>query len=147
MKIGKHFYLKEFTDSDTAKAKGISNFPGLDELRALKFLVDKVLDPLRDAVGIPVRITSGYRSPCLNKAIGGSATSDHVLGRASDIKADGLDATQLMREVLAAGLEFDQMIGYVPEKGGHVHISWRESGNRKEILWVGKSGKYVKWKG
>lgn len=147
MKIGKHFYLNEFTESATAKAKNIGNFPGLDALRSIKFLVDKVLDPLRDAVGVPVHITSGYRSPCLNKEVGGQPTSDHVLGRAADIKADGLDATQLMKEVLAAGLEFDQMIGYVPEKGGHVHISWREDGNRKEIFWVGKTGRYGKWKG
>ena len=83
----KHFTLKELTRSSTAERLGIRNKPAVCEVAALERLVRYVLDPLRERYGRPVVVTSGYRSPALNRAVGGAATSQHLRGEAADITA------------------------------------------------------------
>lgn len=82
-----HFTLNELTKSATAKRLKIDNTPTEKVLKNLVELIDKVLEPLREAYGKPIIVTSGYRCPKLNKAVGGSATSQHVLGQAADIRS------------------------------------------------------------
>lgn len=82
-----HFTLNELTKSATAKRLKIDNTPTEKVLKNLVELIDKVLEPLRKAYGKPIIVTSGYRCPKLNKAVGGSATSQHVLGQAADIRS------------------------------------------------------------
>lgn len=89
--MGKHKYfeLSEFINSSTAKKKGIDNSPSFEIVSHLDELVEKVLDPLRAAYGQPISVSSGYRCPALNKAVGGSSTSVHMIGYAADLQVGG----------------------------------------------------------
>ena len=89
MNLSKDFTLEELISSNTARAKKIDNTPSEAAKQKLQKLATEVLQPIRDSWGLPIRITSGYRSPKLNAAIKGSKTSQHVLGEAVDIKAVG----------------------------------------------------------
>lgn len=125
-RLGRYFSLGEFTVTST----GLVNVPAPQAIANLRALVSNVLDPLREDIGAPIRITSGYRSPEVNAAIGGSDTSDHMYGRSADFKADGWTASQLADRIEALGLPFDQLITYSAARGGHLHVSYRASGNR-----------------
>lgn len=81
----KYFKLEELTYSQTAKAHSIANVPTAEAVKNLTRLVDEVLDPLRERWGVPIRVTSGYRSATLNRKVGGSSTSYHLRGMAADI--------------------------------------------------------------
>ena len=85
MRLSKNFTLSEFTRSATASRKGIDNTPSAKDIVNLQHLVSKILQPMRNALG-PIRITSGYRSPAVNRAIGGSTKSQHCKGQAADIQ-------------------------------------------------------------
>jgi zinc D-Ala-D-Ala carboxypeptidase len=120
--LTEHFTLHEMTRSETAARKGIRNEPGQREINALRLLCERVLEPVRAHFGKPVIITSGYRSPRLNTAIGGSVSSQHCKGQACDMhvwNTPDLDVAQwIMRS-----LKFDQLIlEYPPE--GWVHVSY-----------------------
>ena len=82
----KYFSIYELSRSSTAARLGIDNSPTPAVKKNLEKLINEVLDPLREAWGAPIIVTSGYRSPKLNKAVGGSKTSQHVLGQAADIR-------------------------------------------------------------
>ena len=130
----KHFTIAEFIRSDTADAKGINNKIPKDLVPNVEALVDNVLDPLREAYGKPITVNSGFRSPALNKAVGGSATSDHMQGRAADITGGSpAENKKLFNLVQSLGLPFDQLID---EKNfAWVHVSYRsEKENRKQVL-------------
>ena len=81
----KYFTLQELTRSDTAKRLSIDNTPDAAVMSHLETLVERLLDPLREAFGRPIIVTSGYRCPELNKAVGGSPTSPHLQGYAADL--------------------------------------------------------------
>lgn len=85
----KYFTINELTRSATAARLGIDNSPTPAVKKNLEKLINEVLDPLREAWGAPIIVTSGYRCPKLNKAVGGAKTSQHVLGQAADIKTVG----------------------------------------------------------
>ena len=132
----KYFTIPELTASTTATAKGISNVPLPEHKANLTTLINNVLDPLREAYGKPIIVTSGYRSPLLNKAVGGVATSQHCKGQAADIvprnKKDMKKLWQLAQQLQ----DFDQLINEKPDKKGvpsWIHISFSEN-NRKQIL-------------
>lgn len=130
MKIGKHFTLDEFTLSQTAARRGLKNDPGATELVALVDLVEHVLDPLREAVGRPVRVSSGFRSVAVNRAIGGSASSQHTLGQAADFTVPGMTTQQVVDKIRELGLPFDQLI---EEFGSWVHVSYGPR-HRRQVL-------------
>ena len=100
MQLSRFFTLAELTHSDTATREGIANEPPAAQIDALRALCGAVLDPLREAVGRPVRITSGYRGPALNARIGGSATSQHSLCEAADLQVPGLDVLEVFKTVI-----------------------------------------------
>lgn len=107
----KHFTIEELTRSATAEARGIDNTPPPKAVAALETLVDKVLDPLREAWGAPIKITSGYRSSELNKALGGVPHSQHTLGEAADINLGSTrQNAQLWTLLRTLGLPVDQAI-------------------------------------
>ena len=87
MKLSKNFSLEELTFSITANNHGIDNTPNAEVKAALKRLAVEVLQPIREAWGQPIVVTSGYRCPKLNAAVGGVKGSQHLLGQAADIKA------------------------------------------------------------
>lgn len=81
----KHFTLQELTRSATAERLGIYNTPDVSQVSNLTRLVDRVLDPAREVFGAPIYVNSGYRSPQLNRAVGGATRSYHLQGRAADL--------------------------------------------------------------
>ena len=87
MKLSKNFTLEEMVFSITASNKGINNTPNAEAKAALKRLAVEVLQPIREAWGQPVVVTSGYRCPKLNAAVGGVKNSQHLCGQAADIRA------------------------------------------------------------
>ena len=144
MKLSKNFSLEELTKSDTAIRRGINNVPSEDVINNIQELVDNVLQPVRDRLG-PVVVTSGYRSPELNTAIGGSKTSDHCLGMAADIEVLGID-NKITAEYIRDNLVFTQLIlefykDGVPDSGW-VHVSFDPKDLKKQVLRADKvSGK------
>jgi hypothetical protein len=135
-KISKNFTWAEFEKSDTAKRLGILNVVSSFKVRDnILELVDKVLQPLRDAWGKPITINSGYRCPELNKAVGGVPTSQHTKGQAADCGVD--DPLALARLLIDLALEFDQAIIYPT----FVHISYKADGENRNQLLYNKSYK------
>jgi hypothetical protein len=134
MKLSKNFALSEITHSNTAKRLGIENEPTEKHLQNMQHLVDDLLQPLRDAVG-PIRISSGYRNPSLNRAIGGSRSSQHCKGEALDLQfweMGKMNNKVIYDWILKSGLEFDQMINEFDF--AWIHISLKTEGNRKQVL-------------
>ena len=142
MRLSKDFILSEFTDTDT----GLPNVPGQEEIRNLKLLVQKVLQPARNKFGV-INVTSGFRSPEVNSAVGGSATSDHLFGRAADIQCEDM-ATVF--NYIRKYLPFKQLIWEfgTDVQPGWIHVSYDVLNNRGEVLKaIKKNGKtkYVKF--
>ncbi len=134
----KHFYFSEFFNSPTAAKNGIKNEPISDErdrvMLNIKSLVDNVLEPIRDKECNPIIITSGYRSPQLNKIVGGADNSQHMSGCAADFYVYGYDPLMMYKVFLYIFnmLEFDQLI-YYPIKN-IIHVSYVENCNRHEAF-------------
>lgn len=120
-----HFNLREFCISATAIRHGIDNTPPVEAERRLKTLCERVLEPLRHRFGV-IRITSGYRSERVNKLVGGSATSQHLLGEAADIHAGSEEVARKMYEFIKQNLDFDQLImEYRPKTATRwIHVSY-----------------------
>lgn len=134
MKLSKNFTLSEITHSNTAKRLGIKNEPTETHLQNIQHLVDDLLQPLRDAVG-PIRISSGYRNPSLNRAIGGSRSSQHCKGEALDLqfwKAGEINNKVIYDWILQSGLKFDQMINEFDF--AWIHVSLKAKDNRRQVL-------------
>jgi len=110
MRLTKHFTLEELTFSQTAARMGIVNAADGRIVENLRTLAETVLQPLRDHVGAPIVVTSGYRSSKLNIAVGGSINSEHMDGRAADITCPGMSALELCRAIREQGLPYNQLI-------------------------------------
>lgn len=134
MRLSKNFTLAELTRSNTATRLGIFNTPCYEHLQSLQRLITKLIQPMRDELGA-IRISSGYRSPELNRAISGSLKSQHCKGEALDLQfwKDGMMCNKAIYDwVKSSGLEFDQMINEYDF--AWVHVSLKENKNRKQIL-------------
>ncbi|MDQ2821277.1 MAG: D-Ala-D-Ala carboxypeptidase family metallohydrolase [Pseudomonadota bacterium] len=129
MNLSPHFTLDELVESQTAVRKGIDNTPA-PEVVARLTRVAALLEQIRALVGGPVAVSSGYRCPALNKAIGGAANSAHVLGLAADISAPGMTPKALAKLIQRAGLAFDQLI----YEGTWVHVGLSASAPRRQVL-------------
>ena len=102
-------------------------------LNNIKLLVNNVLDPVREKWGKPIKVNSGYRSAALNKKVGGAVNSQHLTGQAADITAGNkTENKKLFDMIVKMGIDFDQVID--EKKYSWVHISYKSSGNRKQIL-------------
>jgi hypothetical protein len=143
--ISKHITLKEATYSATGEAKKIDNSPTAEHLANMKLLAEKVFEPVREWYGKPIKINSFYRSKALNLAIPGSSlTSQHSFGQAMDMDtaADNKKLFNYIRE----NLDWDQLIWEfgTNENPDWVHVSYKATGNRKQILKAKKvNGKSV----
>ena len=147
MILSNNFALKEFTESVTAIRNSVDNSPTPEHIRNIQLLVKFVLQPLREALNKPIKVTSGYRSESLNKLIGGSKRSQHCKGQASDIqfKVDGvMDNKIIWNKVIELGLPFDQMINEF--EYSWIHISYNEEYNRKSLLEAYKENGRTKYK-
>ena len=132
MRLSKNFDLDEFRKSVTAIRNGISNEPTKEHIYNIQLLVKYVLQPLRDALGKPIKITSGYRSENLNKLIKGSKKSQHTKGMAADIqfKVDGvMNNKMIWDKVIELDLPFDQMINEFDYSWIHIIMNTIEGGS------------------
>lgn len=122
MKLTDNFTLSELVHSETAKARGMDNSLPPYLMRNISALAER-LQLVRDALGTPITVSSGYRCPELNKAVGGSKSSQHQLALAADIHAKGYTAQELFNFIAGSNFGFDQLI--LERVGGKewVHIS------------------------
>ena len=137
---GDFFTIDELTESTKAKEKGIDNTPTEEVKENLYLLIKEVLDPTRLAYGSYIKVNSGYRSSELNIALGGAASSQHIKGQAADITGGSVDKNKEIFKIIAESGNFDQLIW--EKNGTWVHVSYKENGNRKEIL-KEVSNKYI----
>ena len=137
MQLSKSFTLNELTKSQEATRLGIDNTPNEEQIQNLKILCEKILQPLRDFYGMPVSISSGYRSVALCEAIGSSAKSQHTKGQAADFEIFGVPNKEVA-EFIVKNLEYDQCIlefwNENEPNSGWVHCSYSSNGNRMQYL-------------
>lgn len=141
MKLTENLTLQEATKSNTATRLGIDNTPPPAIIERMVETAEKIFQPLRDALG-PIRVSSFYRSPDLNRAIGGSKSSQHCKGEAIDMQGISVSNAELFLK--ACDLEeFDQIIWEFGtlEEPDWVHVSYSKTHNRKQILRATKIGK------
>ena len=130
----KYFTIKELCKSSTATEKGIDNSPNSEIVKNLEQLIDNILDPLRERYGKPINVNSGYRCPELNKAVGGSKTSQHMKGLAADITVGSPKKNKVLFDLIKEmDLPFDQLID--EKKLSWVHVSYSTK-PRKQILYL-----------
>lgn len=138
----KYFSLKEMTKSATAQRLGIKNDASIEVCKSLTALVEKVLDPLREAYGRPIIVTSGYRCLKLNKAVGGAASSQHVKGEAADIRSledTPAENKKLFDLIVKLKLPFDQLINEY--NFDWVHVSFGARHRRQKLKAVKRNGR------
>ena len=131
MKLSKNFSLSEFLVTST----GIDNTPTKKVIDNIQKLVNNVLQPLRELYGKPIIITSGYRSPMVNKAVGGSKTSGHMLGTSADITAGHRHLNEKLYNIIRDNYEFRQLINEYNFQW--VHVEYKEGDNKKQLLKIG----------
>lgn len=151
MQLSKHLALAEVIRSETAKRKGISNMPTEEHIKNFQLLAENIFEPIRERFGVPIHISSGYRSKELNTAIGGSLTSQHCSGEAVDIDMDGSTngvTNKMVFDYIKDNLNFDQLIY---EFGNDinpdwVHVSYESTGKqRKQVLKAVKNNGQTKY--
>jgi hypothetical protein len=146
MQLSKHLSRAEFERSDAAIKHGINNSMNSGQLAKAIALAINCFEPIREHLGKPIRINSGYRSPAVNKRIGGALTSQHSLGEAIDLDLHDRD----LFEWIIDNVVFDQLIAEFPSQGkaSWFHISYREGRNRKQVLVAIKKARktiYLPW--
>lgn len=129
MNLTEHFTLEELVSSQLAARRRLDNRPGPFELTNLH-RVAAVLEQIRDLVGGPVVVSSGYRSPAVNAAVGGASSSAHLLGLAADITAPGLAPKKLAALIRDSDIQFDQLI----YEGTWVHVGLVDGAPRRQVL-------------
>jgi hypothetical protein len=129
LNLSPHFTLEEFTRSEAATRKGLDNTPDADTLEVLRSTAIG-LEEVRALLDAPIEVTSGYRSPKVNSAVGGSATSQHCKGEAVDFRAPQFGTPlEICREIMASDIVFDQLI----YEGTWVHISFASQPRRSML--------------
>jgi len=137
--ISKHISYVEAIHSDVAKRLGIDNNPNDKQLLCMQDLATRIFEPIREHFGVPIYVSSFFRSGALNKLLRGATSSQHLKGEAMDIDADVLGGVT-NKEIftyIKDNLIFDQLIAENIGKdgtGGWIHVSLRETNNRNEVL-------------
>jgi D-alanyl-D-alanine dipeptidase len=136
-----NFTMSELLHSNIAEKYNIYNIPDKEHLDNLLILICECLQPLRNFIGKPIIITSGYRNPRLNShpLINGAPNSQHTTGQAVDFTIKGMTPKQIIEMIKRSGIEFDQVIDELT----WVHISYNKKFNRNESLSY-RDGKYFK---
>ena len=143
MKLTDNFSLEEMIVSPTAKRLGLSNTPTPEHVENMRYCCEKILEPVRAHFGA-VTINSSYRAPLVNKAVGGSKTSQHVNGQAIDFEVKGVD-NKKVADWVADNLEFDQVILEFYTSGdknsGWVHASIKKAGGNRKMRMIASKSK------
>ncbi len=143
-RISKYVTYQEVTKSNQATALKLANIPNAEQLNNLRLVCTKIFDPLREHFGIPIGISSGFRSVELNSKIGGSKSSQHCQGKALDIDGDIFDgiSNKKIFEYIKKSCTFDQLIWEFGSENhpDWVHVSYNEGKNRGQVLRAVKIG-------
>lgn len=139
MRLTEHFSLEEFTLSSTALALGIANTPTDEHLVNIKAVATQ-MEAVRALFGKPIEITSGYRNPEVNAAVGGVPNSAHALGHAADFHVIGLHDLDVAKAIRDSTLTWDQLIY---EKNRCVHVSFAPRLRRQVLRQPGGPGSPV----
>lgn len=139
MNLSPHFTIEELTSSETASRLGIVNVPSQEEVENLRDLCRFILEPLREGCGKVIVVTSGFRCKELNRVLGSKDTSDHVHGRAADIKIPGMTPLHVCGLIVMLNLPFRQVIH---EFGTWTHVSIAPKGTApaRQQLTIDKKG-------
>lgn len=136
MNLTPHFTLDELTASQAAARLGLDNTPPAEMVAALKRTA-QLLEEVRTLLGKPVLVSSGYRSPAVNRAVGGAANSAHMLGCAADFSCPSFGSPlDICREIVRSNIAFDQLIH---EFRAWVHIAWAPT-PRNMVLTIDAAG-------
>lgn len=133
MRLSEHFTLEEFT---TTIHRNIDNTPTQGIIEQLSYTA-RCLEAVRMLLGAPITINSGYRSPLLNKTIGGALKSQHILGQAVDFTCKGYIPDEIVKKIIKSDIKYDQLIR---EYDSWVHISFVLNNPRKQNLIIDKKG-------
>ena len=128
------FSISELITSDTAARHNINNMPDIRALDSMLELIYYVLQPLREIIKKPMKITSGFRNSEVNRLVGGARNSQHLTGQAADFTIDEMTPAAVIEIVKKSGIEFDQVIN---EYNKWTHISFNKGKNRKQVLKIG----------
>lgn len=131
MYISRNFSVEELTKTST----GIENEPNTEQLQNLTELVNNILQPTRNLICQPIEVTSGFRSPEVNKKVGGVKNSQHLKGQAADLRcANNKELFSIIKDVLK---DYDQLIWEygTKEQPAWVHVSWVGKNNRKQVIY------------
>lgn len=137
MKLTEHFQLSEFTRSSTADRRHIDNSIPTELIPNLKNLCKQVLEPLRQHFNTPIVISSGYRCPALNRAVGGAVNSQHMTGEAADIHIPDTATGNEWFTWIMENCDFDQLIKETSDRRSYwIHVSCKRnrSKNRHHVL-------------
>lgn len=122
--------MSELIHSDTAVRQNINNMPDINSLDCMLDLIFYCLQPLRDKLGKPMIVSSGYRNSQVNKLVGGVSTSQHTKGQAADFTVPGMTIAQVIDFIKKSNIEYDQLI----DERTWVHISFVKGKNRKQCF-------------
>ena len=128
-----NFKISELIHSDTAVQHNINNMPDINSLDCMLELIVNCLQPIREKLGKPMIITSGYRNSQVNKLVGGASNSGHTKGQAVDFVVNGMTPAKVCEFIKNSGVEYDQCIN---EYNQWTHISYNKGKNRKQILTI-----------
>ena len=132
-----NFKISELIHSDTAVQHNINNMPDINSLDCMLELIVNCLQPIREKLGKPMIITSGYRNSQVNKLVGGANNSGHLTGRCADIHVNGMTAKELYNFIKKSGVKYRQCI---LESNSWVHIDYKKDDLKCEnLIYDGKS--------
>ena len=128
-----HFSLEELSHSDVAIRRGLDNVPNAGEVANLRRLAETLLEPVRELLGVGLKVNSGFRCPGLNQAVGGAVGSAHMDGRAADVVPVGMTVADAFYRIKRSGLPYDQLI---LECGSWLHLAVAKVGAdpRQQVL-------------
>ena len=135
--LSDHFTLFEFTRSGYAIENELDNIPNETQIASMKALCRNILEPLRQQFG-PIIISSGFRSPEVNRGVGGAQSSQHLRGEAADIVINGRDDANAKFGFIMRNLDFDQLIlepiGSINPRWIHVSYTTRHKNRHNTIV-------------
>lgn len=145
MKITENFTFEELIHSAYAEKYHLSNLPKQDEIKKLNQLATEILQPIRNEFNAPIKVTSGYRSPRVNKGVGGSSTSQHVKGEAADITSS--DNKKLFDTIISLIKSHEIEVGQLINEYNYswIHVSLPTSKHHNEVLKAIKTKKGTKY--